>query len=147
MADHLHKQIRAALVTALTGLATTGSRVWANRLQPMQDANLPGLRIFADEERAELLTATDDYVLRRELTVFVEACSKKVSGLDDELDLISKEVETALAGGITVAGRDIEVLYTGMSFDDEQLDKPVGVKRMTFNVSFQAAAGTPDAFA
>lgn len=147
MADHLHKQIRAALVTALTGLATTGSRVWANRLQPMQDANLPGLRIFADEERAEMLTATDDYVLRRELTVFVEACSKKVSGLDDELDLISKEVETALAGGITVAGRDIEVLYTGMSFDDEQLDKPVGVKRMTFTVSFQAAAGTPDAFA
>lgn len=147
MADHLHKQIRAALVTALTGLTTTASRVYANRLQPMQDANLPGLRIFADEERAELLTATDDYVLRRELTVFVEACSKKVSGLDDELDLISKEVETALAGGITVAGLDLEVIYTGMSFDDEQLDKPVGVKRMTFTVSFQAAAGTPDAFA
>lgn len=147
MADHLHTQIRAALVTALTGLTTTASRVYANRLQPMQDANLPGLRIFADEERAELLTATDDYVLRRELTVFVEACSKKVSGLDDELDLISKEVETALAGGITVAGLDLEVIYTGMSFDDEQLDKPVGVKRMTFTVSFQAAAGTPDAFA
>lgn len=147
MADHLHKQIRAALVTKLTGLTTTGARVYANRLQPMQDANLPGLRIFADEERAELLTATDDYILRRELTVFVEACSKKVSGLDDELDLISKEVEIALAAGITVAGRDLEVFYTGMSFDDEQLDKPVGVKRMSFTVSFQAAAGTPDALA
>ena len=28
MANHLHKQIRDALVTALTGLATTGSRVF-----------------------------------------------------------------------------------------------------------------------
>lgn len=147
MADHIHKQIRDKVKTALTGLTTTGARVWANRLQPLQDANLPGLRIFADEERAELLTATDDYIQRRELTVFVEACSKKATGLDDELDLISKEVEVALAGGITVAGRDLEVFYTGMSFDDEQLDKPVGVKRMTFSISFQASAGTPDAFA
>jgi len=45
MADHLHKQIRAALVTKLTGLATSGARVYANRLYPLDSANLPGLRL------------------------------------------------------------------------------------------------------
>ena len=43
MADHLHKQIRAALVTALTGLTTSATRVYANRLQPMIDES-PRLR-------------------------------------------------------------------------------------------------------
>lgn len=147
MADHLHKQIRGALVTKLTGLTTTGARVYANRLQVMQDANLPGLRIFADDERAEVLTVTDDVILRRELTVFIEACSKKVSGLDDELDLISKEVEIALAAGITIGARTLVPVYSGMSFVDEQVDKPVGVKRLSFSITFQAAAGAPDALA
>ena len=45
MADHLHKQIRDALVTKLTGLTTSGARVYANRLYPLDSANLPGLRI------------------------------------------------------------------------------------------------------
>lgn len=146
MADHLHKQIRDKVKTALTGLTTTATRVWANRLQPLQDANLPGLRIYADDERAEALTVTSA-IYQRELTIVVEACAKATSGLDDTLDLISKEVETALAAGLSFSGRVLPVFYTGMSFEDEQLDKPVGIKRMTFTVSFQAAAGTPDAFA
>jgi hypothetical protein len=144
MADHLHKQIRAALVTKLTGLTTTGARVYANRLQPMQDANLPGLRIFAAEERSEPVTLADPHVQSRELVVVIEGCSKKVSGLDDELDLISKEVETALAAGITVGTANLAAYYTGMNYDDEQLDKPVGVKRMTFSIPFRAMSNAPD---
>jgi hypothetical protein len=144
MANHLHKQIRDAVKTALTGLATTGARVWANRLQPMQDANLPGLRIYADEERAEGMTIHAPQMLERELTLSIEACAKTASGLDDTLDQISKEVEVALAAGITVGGQSLQVFYTGMSFDDEQLDKPVGVKRMTFSIPFTAMSNAPD---
>lgn len=144
MADHLHKQIRSALVTKLTGLTTTGSRVWANRLQPLQDANLPALRIYADEERAELLTVHSPAMLARELTVVVEACAKATTALDDTLDQIAKEVETALAAGLTFGAVNLPVFYTGMSFDDEQLDKPVAVKRMTFSIPFQAMSNAPD---
>jgi len=59
--------------------------------------------------------------------------------------LMSKEVETALAAGITVGSRTLDVFYTGMSFDDEQSDKPVGIKRMQFSIQFTAAANAPDA--
>jgi len=144
MADHLHKQIRAALVTALTGLTTTGSRVFANRLYVLQDANLPGLRIYCDEERAEPLTVHSPQMQARELTVSVEAVAKAASGLDDTLDQIAKEVEVALAAGITVAGETLEVIYAGMSYDDEALDKPVGAKRMRFSIPFQAMSNAPD---
>lgn len=144
MADHLHKQIRDKLKTALTGLTTTGSRVWANRLQPLQDANLPALRLYADEERTEPLTIHAPRMVSRELTVVVEACAKATTALDDTLDLISKEVEIALAAGLTFGAVNLPVFYTGMSFDDEQLDKPVAVKRMTFSIPFQAMSNAPD---
>ncbi len=144
MADHLHKQIRAALVTALTGLTTSAARVYANRLYPLDSANLPGLRIYADSEEAEILTVHGPALHKRTLAVAVEACALAASGLDDTLDLMSKEVETALAGGITVSGRTLTPTYTGMSYQDEAADKPVGVKRMTFTLEFEAAANAPD---
>ncbi len=144
MANHLHKQIRDAVKTALTGLTTTGTKVYANRLQPLQDANLPGLRIFLDEEKADVLSIHSPVMLERTLSVNVEACAKAASGLDDTLDQVSKEVETALAAGITIGSRTLEVFYTGMVFDDEQLDKPVGIKRMSFSIPYTAMSNAPD---
>ncbi len=144
MADHLHKQIRSALVTALTGLTTSGARVDANRLYPMDSAHLPGLRIFLDGEEAEILTVHGPAVYDRRLALSVECCASAVSGLDDTLDLMSKEVEIALASGITVAGRNLPITYAGMAFEDLPGDKPAGVKRLTFSLPFAAAANAPD---
>ncbi len=144
MAAHVHKQIRDALETLLTGLSTAGQRVYANRLQPMADANLPGLRIYADEERSEALTLHTPHQQERTLSVVVECCAKAASGLDDTLDLMSKEVEIAMASGITVGSQQLDFTYTGMQFDDEQSDKPVGVKRLTFSCTFTAMNNAPD---
>ena len=143
MADHLHKQIRDAVETKLTGLTTTSTRVYANRLYPLADASLPALRIYLDEESAEPLTIHSP-TSQRSLTLTVEACAKAATALDDTLDLISKEVEIALSSGITVSGRTLQPVYTGMSFSDEIADKPVGVKSMRFTVEFEAAASAPD---
>lgn len=145
MADHLHKQIRSAVVTRLTGLTTSGSRVYANRLQPLPDAMSPTLLVTLDEETATQATFHANPIYERELRLSVAAIYKATSALDDTLDLMSKEVETALAAGITVGSRVLDVFYTGMSFDDEQSDKPVGIKRMSFSIQFTAAANAPDA--
>lgn len=144
MANHLHTQIRDAIVTALTGLTTTGSRVYANRLQPLPDALSPTLLITLDEETATPATFHANPIYERELRLTVAAVCKATSGLDDTLDQISKEVEVALAAGITVGSRHLDLTYTGMSFSDEQADKPVGIKRMQFNLQFSAMSNAPD---
>lgn len=144
MANHLHKQIRDAVVTALTGLTTTTTHAYANRLQPMADGNLPGLRIYLDSEDAEGLTIHSPQMQQRTLALTVECCSKKASALDDELDQISKEVEVALVAGISVGGQTLPAFYAGMQFDDELADKPVGIKRLRFSIPYTAAANAPD---
>lgn len=144
MANHLHKQIRDALVTKLTGLATSGSRVYANRLHPLADNLSPTLLVTLDEEKAEPDTIHAPMALDRTITAVVTAVAKAASGLDDTLDQMSKEVEVALAAGITVGSATLYPLYTGMSFDDEQGDKPVGAKRMTFSIPYTAMSNAPD---
>lgn len=147
MADHLHKQIRAAAVAALTGLATTGSRVYPNRLRVLQDADLPGLRIYLDDEDSEDVSLHQPVLQQRALTLVVEGCAKATAALDDTLDQVSKEVEVALSTGLTVGGHWLMSTYRGMNFDDEQLDKPVAIKRMKWLLAFHALSSTPDAFA
>ncbi len=144
MADHLHKQIRSAVVTKLTGLTTSGTRVYANRLQPLPDALQPTLLVTLDEETAQQATFHTYPIYERELRLSVAAIAKAATALDETLDLMSKEVEIALAAGITVGSRTLDVFYTGMSFDDEQSDKPVGIKRLQFSINYTAAANAPD---
>lgn len=144
MANHLHRQIREAVKDLLTGLTTTTTHVYANRLHPMADANLPGLRIFMDSEEASALTVHTPMLLERGVDLIVECCAKAATALDDALDQISKEVEIALAAGITIGGHVLFPIYTGMQFDDEQADKPVGIKRLRFRIEFTAMNNAPD---
>ena len=144
MASHAHTQIRDAIVAALTGLPSTGSRVFANRLRPLLESELPALRIYADEETSNQLTVHFPHMQSRDLSVTIEAVAKHSSGLDDVLDQMSNEVEAAFAGGIVVGGVKLDPVYIGMSFDDEQSDKPIGVKRMRFAIQYQAMNNAPD---
>ncbi|MEY2654030.1 MAG: hypothetical protein RLZZ524_1058, partial [Pseudomonadota bacterium] len=45
MANHLRQQIREAVAGAVTGLTTTGARVYQGRVYPLEDAQLPGLTV------------------------------------------------------------------------------------------------------
>lgn len=144
MAAHLHKQIRDALETRLAGLATSGSRVYANRVKVMTAANLPGLRIGLDSESAEPVTLHTPHQLERGLSVIVECCAKGDDTLDDTLDLMSKEVEVAIAAGITVSGVTVYPIYTGMELDLEQAEKVVGFKRLRYSINFTALNNAPD---
>lgn len=144
MADHLHKQIRGAVVSKLTGLTTSGSRVYANRLAPLTDSTSPSLLITLDEEQAEPLTIHAPMAQERRLALSVALVAKASTALDDTLDLMSKEVEIALAAGVTVGSRTLEVVYAGMSFEDELADRPVGIKRLRFTITYSAMSNAPD---
>lgn len=144
MQDHIRKQVRDAAVTALTGLTTTATRVFRSRTHELQDANLPGLRIYTNEESVAMASLGPTRSLERTLRLVVECCSKKTSAMDDELDAMVKEVEVAIAANQSLGGAKY-VQLTGIEIDMEgEAEKEVGVARMSFEVLYHTALATPD---
>lgn len=146
MADHAHKQIRDAVATALTGLTTSAARVYANRLYPLGDANLPGLRIYIDDEDAEAQTIHNPMLLERTARLVVECVARANTALDDTVDLMAKEVEIALATAMSVGGKSLQAVYTGSEYEDELGGTPAAARRLKFDLTFYTMNNAPDVF-
>ncbi len=143
MADHARKQIRDAVVTALTGLTTTGSRVYASRVYPMGSANLPGLCIYTVEEDIEEATGPRPRTLSRILDVAIEIYAKDNAALDDTIDKICAEVETALGNTKPASVKDLVLSSANTRYDGEG-DQPHGVARMVFDAYYQTKEDAPN---
>lgn len=144
MADHLHKQVRDALKASLTGLTTTGSNVFANRIHVLGDGNLPALRIYDDNEDVQSLTLRQPVTHKHRYEIAIDCCAKETGDPDAKNDQISKEVGIALSSGITVGGKHLDLFYLGMQREREAAEKPVAIKRLRYMVEFHSISNAPD---
>lgn len=141
---HLRQSIRGAIGAALTGLATTGANVFVSRVYPLQAAELPGLRVYAESESVEPATILN--WLERVVTIKVEAIAKSTLDWHDTIDTICAEVEVALANPVaTLDGIAESVTLTGTTIEmSGTTEQPVGMATMTFAVMYFAAENAPD---
>jgi len=144
MASEIRKQIRDAATTALTGLTTTGSKVYPSRVYEMQAADLPGLRIFTNNQTVEQVDVAVNPTEENRLELLIEGCAKSGSGMDDTLDAIVKEVRIALAGAQTLGGAKRVSLKTVEVEMEGEAEAPRGVVRLTFEVLYYSAQNAPD---
>jgi hypothetical protein len=141
---HARQQIREAVAIALTGLTTTGTRVFQSRMRPQGDAALPCLLITTDTEQIDTGPQT---LQQRAITITVRGMAKAATTLDDTLDTIAAEVETAAHAAGTLAGRvagGLQLRRIETDFD-ETLDKPVGVIVLEYMAVYFTNAGAPGA--
>ena len=141
---HARQAIREAAAALLTGLATTGSRVHQSRLPylTLDDAVLPALLVVTEEETIEPHTIGDG--LERNLTLQVSGLAKAASNLDDTLDTIAAEVETALGAARTLSGKATQSWLTQIRVGlDDSLEKPVGRVDLSYRVVYFTNAGAP----
>lgn len=146
MPSHLRTQIRSAVCTALTGLATTGSRVSAARMTPRRGSDLPCLLV---ETRSETIDGGPQSIAQHDLRLYVTGYAKANSALEGTLDQIAAEVETALSGAGTLSGLVPGGLYpvaVETDFDDS-LDQPAGTIELEYRATYFARVGTPTATA
>lgn len=139
---HARQLIREAAATALTGLATTGSRVFQSRVYPLKDADLPCLLVNTDEE-----DITSDSIgpllLDRSLRLTVRCVAKATANMDDTLDTMIAEVEAVLNGS-SLGGKAKQILPASIRVQMEgDQDKPVGVAEIGFSVSYYTAGSDP----
>jgi hypothetical protein len=148
MAAHIRRQVREAIGTALTGLTTTGSRVFPSRVYPLEITDLPALLIHTKSESSVGSTIHGPAILDRRLLIEVVAVAQALADLDDTLDLVCQEVEVALANpvtelvaissGMTISLQSTEIELTGTA------EQPTGSATMTFEVEYFTAENAPD---
>jgi hypothetical protein len=142
---HYRKTIRDAVVTLLTGLASTGSRVYPSRLYPYDPAEAggPGLMVYTVSEASSLEGRT----LTRELDLVIEVVAQVNGTLDDDLDTIAKEVEVAMGTyprlGLT-GPIDSWLKSTQVAFRKDG-EKETGGLVMTYGVMYRTTQANPEA--
>lgn len=145
MAYHVRRQLREAVAAAITGLATTGARVYQSRVYPLQASELPCLLVYVTTESVDAITVDTPETLERDVELQIEGVARAAADLDDTLDDIAKEVEIALSATITVAGKPILLAYTGCQIEMEaDTDAPRGSVTMTFRTLLHNEANAPD---
>lgn len=146
--SHVRTQIRNAAAALLTGLATTGSNVFKTRTVPLDDAELPALKIYTNDEEIAPQTFHTNPLLERALQLTVVGCAKANSTLDDTLDDIAAEVEAKLnesEANNTFSGLAKSTVLQSLKVDtSDDLEQPVGTIEMNFTVVYYTQAATPE---
>lgn len=147
MADHIREQITAAAVVALTGLTTTGARIYRDRdteERPLQSDELPGLVVTDDGDPAEVISIGVGRLLQREMRLEVAAHVKAASGYSTQLNQILKEVETALSSGSIGGAKSCNLLSVSGREVAEGGDQPALRQTFIFEFYYITAHNAPD---
>lgn len=156
MADHLRKQIRDATREALLGLYTTGPNVHVSRRKPFVSGDqIPALCIYTLAEESGAETMGPARRLQRMLDLVVEIVVAANDDMDDLIDRIALEVETAMqtTGKGLVWGRsegseglayDATLVRTAVGLHpDQQPAYATGFGMLVYRVAYRSAAADP----
>lgn len=142
--SHVRQQIREALATAVTGLATTGSRVYQSRIYPLGDSKLPCLLVNTDSEDVEQMTIGPTPDMERTLDLMVRCVAKAVDNLDDMLDTMAAEVETVLGAGSVMPTLIKSIVLASIRIEmDDGKESPVGVATLNYRITYVTASNAP----
>ena len=147
MPDHIRNQIRDRTAVAVTGLTTTGSNVLQTPMVTPEEQTFPALAVYVDSEVSSE-NATMGNILR-ECILHIDGYVEASATVLDTLDLISKEVEVAMAttGIVTSGGADLVENHFLESTDIEIIDtepRPLGVVSMSYYVQYRTSFSAPD---
>ncbi len=143
--SHVRTQIRQAFHVRLIGLASTGLNVFGQRTRPNTDV-LPYLKVWLGSEDGELLSVTDDQIEQRTADLLIEAYAKDSGDMEDILDQIAFEVQQQIA---TTPDRSFGGLVKLLGAPriepdvDDTLEKPCGVNRITYPITYFIAGTNP----
>ena len=149
MADHVRKRVRDAAKTLLSGASIeVGPNVFTSRVDPLQDAELPAIKLTTPEETSTILAhgvMSGKRKVERTLMLKAEICVKQVSGYEDTADEIAKDVEIAIAGDNTLGGLCKHIQLTGTVTElAGEGERPIARTTLSFEVYYITALDAPD---
>jgi hypothetical protein len=144
---HVRRRIVNAAASALQGLGTTGSRVYAGRSWPLPTSADAYLLVYARQEQSESATmGAAARKLIRQLRLIVDGIDTRSADNDAILDTIAAEVEAALMADPTLGGtaKDLHISQTEMTVTADDNDRRVAHVRLEFSITYLTAANAPE---
>lgn len=144
MGLHQRQIIREAVKTALLNATAAADRVFETRIVPWRRLELPALAIYTLQEGAED-RSTAPRELTRTMQLAIEAAVKQSSNVDDAMDAISLEIEKVMHADETFGGVAGDSVLTSTELDVmEEADRPVGLVRLVYTVTYYTHAPEAD---
>ena len=141
---HVRKQIRDAVVAALTGLATTGANVFSGRTHPLEQDHPPTLLVYAVSERSSLHAMGSPATLLRDLTIAIEGRVMMAGVPDDTLEAIAAEVEVAMMADVSLNGLSQEVTLLATTINTQSPGQShAGEVRLDYRVVYRTRENAP----
>lgn len=142
---HRAETIMQAVVTTLTGLTTTGARVYRGRTYPIPVADANALAVFQGSD--EIQDGSMFHRVRSLLTVNIDAVAREATAqIDETLNAIRREMAAAI-GASTNLGLAFEVGALEMQAEQPEIsddgDRPMGRMRIVLNVNYMRSRMDP----
>lgn len=148
MADHIREQITVAAIALVTGLGTTGTKVYRDRdteERPLQSDELPGLVVTDDGDPSEVISLGRTRLLERRARISIVAHVKAASAYSTQLNQILKELEVAFGTAVSLGGAKWVNLVEASSREvSEAGDKPTVRQSFVFEFFYVTAHDAPD---
>nr|AKH46903.1 hypothetical protein [uncultured marine virus] len=146
---HVREQIRDAVVSVVTGLSTTSSRVFVNRQTEITEDELPCLNVSTTS--SEMVDEYSDYYRFNtyDLALTIEGFASGETNVDETLEDILAEVDTAIAADVQLEaalGGDKVWFCILESASMDELDEkstPASTLTMEYRVRYRTSAGDP----
>lgn len=142
---HARQQIKTAVITAVTGLTTTGANVFVDEVHPTAAGSLPALTVRVDREdlRDDLGDMGDMEI--REMTMIVDAVEQDKTSLSTNLDQICLEVEAGMMSNQALFNLVFDYNLRSTAFElSGDGDEPIGTASMEWVLSYQIDRAAPD---
>lgn len=143
---HVRTQIIDAVKTAITGLSTTGNRVFKQRRYPTSSPKLPCWLIYRGSEISEPDEQGSPRLISRTFDFHLEGLAEGTTA-DDVLDTMAAEAEAVLAADLNLGGlcHNIQIATTEPGpVLDSQSEKQVASLRLTFRVEYLTTDQDPE---
>ena len=141
---HLRQSIRERVAADVTSLVTTGANVFQSRVFPVEDSSLPCLLVYTTSEESEITEIASPRPMTRILNVVVQGVVGAAQP-DDTLDLISKEIEVAMAADISInsLANNSFLSSTEIEFNADGV-KPIGTVVLNYSVEYRNLDNAPE---
>lgn len=121
---HPRSRIRTAFVDRLIDATAAEERVFKGRLMPLEEPELPAIVVHtreAEEVRERSASGWDGYEQRR-CIVNVVCIAQSFDDIDEDLDAMAGQVETALQSWIIPGFESSDALLLDTKSDDPEFD-------------------------